>query len=82
MDWKRDAPRSGGLRSHRRPVFPAAGRDAALMMTRRGIEDRGGIVLDMCSSLGWLRKPGTLPAYICENCRKMIVEYGYGTLGL
>ena len=27
------------------------------MMTWRGIEDRGGIVLDMCSSLGWLRKP-------------------------
>ena len=73
--WKRNAPRSGGLRSHRRPVFPAAGRDAALMMTWRGIEDRGGIVLDMCSSLGWLRKPGALPAYICENCRKMIVEY-------
>ncbi len=45
------------------------------MMTWRGIEDRGGIVLDMCSSLGWLRKPGTLLAYICENCRKMIVEY-------
>ena len=45
------------------------------MMTRRGIEDRGGIVLDMCSSLGWIRKPGALPAYICENCRKMIVEY-------
>ena len=45
------------------------------MMTRRGIEDRGGIVLDMCSSLGWLRKPEALPAYICENCRKMIVEY-------
>ena len=54
---------------------PLCGRDAALVMTRRGIEDRGGIVLDMCSSLGWLRKPGALPAYICENCRKMIVEY-------
>ena len=28
--WKRNAPRSGGLRSHRRLVFPAAGRDAAV----------------------------------------------------
>lgn len=67
---------TGGL------YFLPPGETLPLTITRRGIEDRGGIVLDMCSSLGWLRKPEALPAYICENCRKMIVEYGYGTLGL
>ena len=55
--------------------FLPPGETLPLTITRRGIEDRGGIVLDMCSSLGWLRKPGALPAYICGNCRKMIVEY-------
>ena len=60
---------TGGL------YFLSPGETLPLVMTRRGIEDRGGIVLDMCSSLGWIREPGALPAYICENCRKMIVEY-------
>ena len=71
-----DCPLCGKeMRRGQAAYVPTGGRDAALVMTRRGIEDRGGIVLDMCSSLGWLRKPGALPAYICENCRKMIVEY-------
>lgn len=42
---------TGGL------YFLPPGETLPLTITRRGIEDRGGIVLDMCSSLGWLRKP-------------------------
>ena len=40
---------TGGL------YFLPPGETLPLTITRRGIEDRGGIVLDMCSSLGWLR---------------------------
>ena len=60
---------TGGL------YFLPPGETLPLTITQRGIEDRGGIVLDMCSSLGWIRKTGAIPAYIYENCRKMIVEY-------
>ena len=60
---------TGGL------YFLPPGETLPLTITRRGIGDRGGIVLDMCSSVGGLRKPGALLAYICENGRKMIVEY-------
>ena len=37
---------TGGL------YFLPPGETLPLTITRRGIEDRGGIVLDMCSSLG------------------------------
>ena len=60
---------TGGL------YFLPSGETLPLTITQRGIEDRGGIVLDTCSSLGWIRKTGAIPAYIYENCRKMIVEY-------
>ena len=60
---------TGGL------YFLPPGETLPLTITRRGIEDRGGIVLDTCSSLGWIRKTGAIPAYIYEKCRKMIVEY-------
>ena len=60
---------TGGL------YFLPPGETLPLTITQRGIEDRGGIVLDTCSSLGWIRKTGAIPAYIYENCRKMIVEY-------
>ena len=40
-----------------------------------GIEKRGGIALDGPNNLGPLESDGMLPAYICQECRKIIMEY-------
>ncbi len=45
------------------------------VITKRGIERRGGIALDGPNNLGLLQSGGTLPAHICESCRKIVVEY-------
>lgn len=45
------------------------------MVTKSGIEKRGGTVLDGPNNLGFLESDGTLPAYICRACRKIVMEY-------
>ena len=45
------------------------------VMTVNGIEKQGGIALDGPNNLGPLKSDGTLPAYICRECRKIVVEY-------
>ena len=45
------------------------------VVTKRGIEKQGGIVLDGPNNLGLLESDGTLSAYICRECRKIVVEY-------
>ena len=45
------------------------------VVTKWGIKKQGGIVLDGPSNLGLLESDGTLPAYLCQQCRKIIVEY-------
>ena len=44
-------------------------------VTAGGVEKRGGIVLDGPSDLGLLGSSGTLPACICQACRKVVVDY-------
>lgn len=45
------------------------------VITKSGIEKRGGIALDGPNNFGLLESDGTLPAYICTACRKIVVEY-------
>lgn len=45
------------------------------MFTKSGIERRGRIALDGPNNLGLLKSDGTLPAYICRECRKIVVDY-------
>ncbi len=45
------------------------------VVTKRGIENQGGIALDGPNNLGLLESDGTLPAFICEACRKIVMEY-------
>ena len=45
------------------------------VVTKWGIKKQDGIVLDGPSNLGLLESDGTLPAYLCQQCRKIIVEY-------
>lgn len=45
------------------------------VVTKQGIEKQGGIALDGPNNLGLLESDGTLPAYICKECRKIVVEY-------
>ena len=45
------------------------------VLTKSGIEKRSGIALDGPNNLGPLESDGTLPAYICQECRKIVVEY-------
>ena len=47
---------TGGL------YFLPPGETLPLTITRRGIEDRGGIVLDMCSSFGLAQETGRTPS--------------------
>ena len=45
------------------------------VVTKHSIEKQGGVVLDSPSHLGLLGSSGTLPAYICRACRKIVLEY-------
>lgn len=45
------------------------------IVTKGSIEKRGGTVLDGPNNLGFLESDGTLSAYICETCRKIVMEY-------
>lgn len=44
-------------------------------VTNRGIEKRGGTVLLPAANLGFLESDGTLPAWVCRACRKVVMEY-------
>ena len=44
-------------------------------LSKRRIQAVGGIPLDGPNNLGLLQSDGTLPASICEACRKVVVEY-------
>lgn len=44
-------------------------------VTKGGIEKRGGVPLDGPHQLGCLTGSGTLPAYLCRVCRKVVVDY-------
>ena len=44
-------------------------------VTNRGIEKRGGTVLLPAANLGFLESDGTLPAWVCRTCRKVVMEY-------
>ena len=44
-------------------------------LTKRGIEKRGGVPLDGPYQLGALTGKGELPAYLCRNCRKVVVDF-------
>ena len=45
------------------------------VLTKSGIEKRGGIALDGPNNLGLLESGGTLPAHICRSCRKIVIDY-------
>ena len=45
------------------------------VLTKSGIEKRGGIALDGPNNLGLLESDGTLPAHICRSCRKIVIDY-------
>ena len=45
------------------------------VLTKRGIEKQGGIALDGPHNFGILESDGMLPAYICRECRKIVMEY-------
>ena len=55
--------------------FLPPGGSLPYVMTKHGIEKQGGIALDGPNNLGPLKSDGTLPAYICRECRKIVVEY-------
>lgn len=54
--------------------LPPSGR-VLYLISKRLIERQGGVSLDGPNHLGYLESSGTLPAFICESCRKVVVEY-------
>ena len=45
------------------------------LLTKSGVEKRGGISLDGPHDLGPLESDGTLRAFLCRDCRKIVMEY-------
>lgn len=54
--------------------LPPSGR-VRYSISKRMIERQGGIALDGPNQLGYLESSGILSGRICENCRKIIVNY-------
>lgn len=55
--------------------FLSPGERLPWTVTNRGIEKRGGTVLLPVANLGFLESDGTLQAWICRTCRKVVMEY-------
>ena len=45
------------------------------LVTKRGVENRGGTGLLPPANFGLLESSGTLPGWICRSCRKVVMEY-------
>lgn len=45
------------------------------VITKSGVEKRGGISLDGPNNFGFSESDGTLLAYICAVCRKIVMEF-------
>lgn len=55
--------------------LPPGGETALLFQTRKNIEKQGGIVLDGPYNWDLPGNETAIPAYVCRECRKIVMEY-------